>query len=509
MVVMLWSIRFVAVAGMSMLVFGCNSTDVSQPPQFSEDEAASLKQNGKLQDICQAWDQKNRARPAEETKAGQFAIMSAVRAGSDPIEEADKAARSGHWGLIRTYTMMGTEPFGVDCADAKQLYEGQPLVRAYRVYSDVPGSCETFGAGGDCAAEGKLDKFAVTYNRALVARNDYPYRDICRIPQHRRPSTSDEATGPNTRQLGFQVLVEKDHPRTFPEAARRGNIRALKSMLASDPMAINRIDPYGMPPLHWAIRYGQRDAVEWLLRQGALPDGGECGYLRGSAFHLALGLRQEDIAARIYSSIPAARKSKEWSSRDIYVAAVGGSSTFLKRMLREPHDGVNSVAPRDGQIFSPEAERILAKYREKLCWANPIPREARVTLIAVHGGDPSNDGEQLEGDVDKVTVTVLTKNAPQMLVLSSYNKMNWHIKVKNGAKIAGVFVNSYEKQNVMGLDLAVPIVQNWLGNQCRLNTERATHGRKGSDLEKLQRAIQLILRKRIDRTVSGKRQVEI
>ncbi len=506
---MFFKIRCMAVVGMSAVTFGCDSPDVTQPPQFAQSDLASLKQTGKFQDICQAWDQKIRSIPATETRRGQAAIMAAVVANTDPSVAAEKAAKSNQWGLIRTYTMMGTEPFGVDCTDAKQLYQGQPLVRAYRVYSDVAGSCETFGARGDCAVEGKLDNFAVKYNRALVARNDYPYRDICRIPQNGQPRMPDTATARNDSRLGFPVLADPDHPRTFPEAARRGNSRALAAMLASDPQAVNRLDGYGMSPLQWAVQYGQGKAVDWLLSHGALPDGGACGYLRASAFHMALSLKHEEIADRIYAAIPTERRGKAWTSQDIYVAAVGGSTGFLKRMLREPHDGINGDTPRDGQTFSPDAERILADYREKLCWNSPIPQNARVTLVTVYSGDRSTAEGLLERDVGSVTVVVSKKDAPQFLVLSAYDETDWHIQAQKGVKITGVFINSYHKQNIHGLDGTVPVVQNWIHDQCKANVEHATSGREGKDLEKLQRAVQSVLRRRIDRTIANQNRVEI
>ncbi len=68
--------------------------------------------------------------------------------------------------------------------------------------------------------------------------------------------TAPAGTPPESRQTVFQ-------------AAATGNIARLKALVEADPTAANARRPDGLTPLHMAALYAQRQAVEYLMTNGA------------------------------------------------------------------------------------------------------------------------------------------------------------------------------------------------------------------------------------------------
>jgi RNA polymerase sigma factor (sigma-70 family) len=67
-------------------------------------------------------------------------------------------------------------------------------------------------------------------------------------------------------------------------------------------------------------------------------------------------------------------------------------------------------------------------------------------------------GEAKDGDRGRVDVEVRPTAKPVVLVLTSYNSVNWHIKVADGARIKKAIVSGYFAQEIKGLPADVPLV---------------------------------------------------
>ncbi|MGH6616073.1 hypothetical protein [Sphingomonas sp.] len=91
--------------------------------------------------------------------ASQIRVITAVRAQRpDPAGDATLAAQRGDWGLIRAAGMDGSSPaYGIVCAEDQMSRYNQPLTLAYRIVSDVPGSCETPGSNKDCVVDALIE----------------------------------------------------------------------------------------------------------------------------------------------------------------------------------------------------------------------------------------------------------------------------------------------------------------------------------------------------------------
>lgn len=496
------------------------------PPEFELVHMEEHLRFGERGRLCRQWNEERADRIDKARRAGQTAIIDAIKADRDPLEEARKAAEADQWGLISTYEMGGGRAYDVDCVVGVGVGGDPSIVRAYRVVSDVPGSCETSGANGDCAIDAKLDAFAPVYNRAIVSHPRYPNRDFCRVqndnvvsPQPRSdrsdilPSQTRDRQGPLPKPfeypLGFADLDQSEPPRTIGEAARRGDIVAMKGFAANDPESLLRIDQFGRTPIVWAMDRGHVEAVAWLLERGASPDGGDCRAAEHNLFEMALFKGNEEAAQIILDATPLRRRREKWTSYDLFAAATGGSSNFLRRMLNEKHEGVNRVEPERGWNFPPATARILAEYRASLCPNSADAAGARITMVSRYGGERERSEQIPNPNPGHLYVTVSRNAGPQYLVLNAYRTNIWHIDLEPGAKVSGVFMTAYDPQRIEGLGRNTPVVSNFIGNLCEPPAHNLAWPSNSAEQKQLIRRIERLLERKVYRVIADQDRVKL
>ncbi|MHC4540282.1 MAG: ankyrin repeat domain-containing protein [Planctomycetota bacterium] len=99
-------------------------------------------------------------------------------------------------------------------------------------------------------------------------------------------------------------------------------------------------EPANQTPLHWAIREGHKDMIEWLLARGANPnaDGGDYHPL-GSPLHWAVWFGNVDIAVLLVSHGGYIHlKSKNFSSTPLHEAVRHGSPTMAEALVTKTGD---------------------------------------------------------------------------------------------------------------------------------------------------------------------------
>ncbi len=140
--------------------------------------------------------------------------------------------------------------------------------------------------------------FARRYNLSLLGHPRFPYGDICRAGLD--ISQPHYAPAALINQLGFRDLRVTESPIDLHEAARRGTIESLGSLLAaSSPREINRRDMFGMTALAWAVAYARPDHMRLLLGAQADPRGSGCSHQDQlfSPLDLAIRMKRGDLVA--------------------------------------------------------------------------------------------------------------------------------------------------------------------------------------------------------------------
>jgi ankyrin repeat protein len=65
------------------------------------------------------------------------------------------------------------------------------------------------------------------------------------------------------------IVSEGEAHREICHAARDGDLGKLKKLLKSYPHLVSTTYDYGQTPLHWAVKKGHKNVVEFLLAKGA------------------------------------------------------------------------------------------------------------------------------------------------------------------------------------------------------------------------------------------------
>lgn len=257
----------------------------------------------------------------ERYRSADRALKAALAAGrADPIEEAQKAVALGDFRLVAAVTVEGidTREFGALCALRGGLNPRMARVVTYYgedgepspVPSLEPGDQPSDIASGtpDRAHGDGLVAFARAFNAALISDPAYPYRDVCRVlePQDADAVGKDLGSAHGAmvravsevpkRDYGFPDLGPFSIGATLADAARRGNVAAMRRMLddearshkkegsstkpgaevAQSSAILDAPDLFGMTPLAWAMAYRRGDAVRFLLARHASPSGAQC-----------------------------------------------------------------------------------------------------------------------------------------------------------------------------------------------------------------------------------------
>lgn len=268
----------------------------------------------------------------ERNRNADRALKGALASGrADPIEEAQKAAAAGDFRLVAAVTVEGidTREFGAICALRGGLNPRMARVVTYYGEDGEPSpepSDNASGAAEDSSGD-KLVAFARLFNETLIADPAYPYRDICRPLAAQEADAAGKDVGSArgavvravseapTRAYGFPDLGPLQAGATLADAARRGNVAAMRRMLDAEARALKKAeasakaadapvnravkkggdlpggnpsepatpasmidspDLFGMTPLAWAVAYHRDAAARFLLSRRASPSGAQC-----------------------------------------------------------------------------------------------------------------------------------------------------------------------------------------------------------------------------------------
>ncbi len=192
---------------------------------------------------------------------------------ADAATEASAAAARGCYGLVTGYDGIprGT-PYGVGvaCRPNGVLFRYDRLMRLSFAGSDA--------ISGDVEREAQerrslvaIRAFGLAYNRVMLARPDFPYRDLCRVAaDDYRPGVRENMP---PHLWGYRPLAETGAPIDLYEAARRGTLASLRGWLARRPLDLHVPDLLGLTPLAWAVIYDRPEHARLLLEAGAHPYG--------------------------------------------------------------------------------------------------------------------------------------------------------------------------------------------------------------------------------------------
>lgn len=164
------------------------------------------------------------------------------------------------------------------------------------------------------------------------------------------------------------------------------------------------------------------------------------------------------MAAAAQASADAAKRQAE---RAAAFASVGNDPTTLAR-----HDAIERMI-RENNVAAPEAARlrqwaatIAAKSGQRAAVASAptansggtlgVPANADVRAVGVYEAADGSHGVGKASKPGSVRVFVSRSSRPIVLVLSSYEPVNWILQLQPGAKVSNVLLSSYHSSQAFG-----------------------------------------------------------
>lgn len=313
--------RTIAATSLSLAVLALSGCEGSEPPDngetyVQESPAAEPACNDPLADPA----------TLERDREADKALKTLLASGqADPVAEARKAAAAGDFRLVAAVTLGGidTSQFGAQCVLRGGLSPRMARVVTYFGEDSLPTPAPSEAPSG--GTEDRLATFARTFNEALIADPAYPYRDVCRsvpvlaVKKGAAAQEPNVAKGPE-RAYGYAKLGPLPENATLADAARRGNVAALRRMLDEEPSAdptgdaldapqtIDSPDLFGMTSLAWAIAYHRDGAARFLLARQASPSGAQCQALmdRDSPMQIARAQGWLQMVLKMKALVPEA-----------------------------------------------------------------------------------------------------------------------------------------------------------------------------------------------------------
>jgi ankyrin repeat protein len=309
---------------------------------------------------------------AAEIDRVRLEVQARIARGADPVRDAAEAARRGDFRLI-TLGHLAARPAGVTCFTP---YWQAPEILTYLRHGDVID--EQISA---------WYRYASSYNQTSIDMPGHPQADLCRAE-----AESDHAESRGYFPVATAARTISTPPITLHEAARRGNARDVRRLLASSD--VDAMDGLDMTPLAWAVARDNIKAVDLLLKAGANP--WISGPRKQDALFWAAQLGRRSYFERM-EQLPG-RPFREWPAMHLSAAASGGDSAIIARMLEQPHaafrlDLLLSPLP-SAAALEPIVKREPA-LANTLLWTTtdyPADRPDLVELALRLGADPNVTG---------------------------------------------------------------------------------------------------------------------
>jgi ankyrin repeat protein len=209
-------------------------------------------------------------------------------------------------------------------------------------------------------------------------------------------------------------------PSDIHEAARAGDMEAIRNILSSDPQQLNALDKVKFTPLDWACTRAQWDVARYLIEAGA--DVKAVGFDGGSAMHRACHYDKPEFVGLLMSKGADPEQQNQWERTALHVATRRGCLKVVKLLLDR---GVDIHATtREG--WTPLHVACMSGHDEIIDLL--IARGASAT-ITDHGGKKPADMRITRPDHVELDPAQLEEYAGEYLTDSDFA---FHIFVEDG-----------------------------------------------------------------------------
>jgi cytohesin len=143
------------------------------------------------------------------------------------------------------------------------------------------------------------------------------------------------------RILGFSfvlILASTSCRRDIYQEVRAGNLEKVKSMVERNPSLVQAKDDYGesRTPLHWAVRWDQKEIVEFLIEKGAEVNSRDNSDT--TPLYFAVTINQKDLAELLLSQGADVNAKNNHDFTSLHLAAIKGFQEMVEFLLTQGAD---------------------------------------------------------------------------------------------------------------------------------------------------------------------------
>ena len=129
------------------------------------------------------------------------------------------------------------------------------------------------------------------------------------------------------------IAVSLVFPDEIHEAAKKGNLDKIQKILDERPEILDSPDGSGFTPLHWAVIFGQKDMIKYLIARGADIKGHNKALRGWTPLQSALFAYNNDVSDLLVAQGALEEFDREEGLTYLYLAASSGNAFLIAKLL--------------------------------------------------------------------------------------------------------------------------------------------------------------------------------
>jgi ankyrin repeat protein len=119
------------------------------------------------------------------------------------------------------------------------------------------------------------------------------------------------------------------------EAAKKGDIEGIQKILDRNPEFLDAPDKSGFTPLHWAVIFGKKNMIEYLIGKGADIQGHHTALRGWTPLQSALFAYNNDVADLLAAHDALRDLDREEGMAYLYLAASSGNASLIEKLIEK------------------------------------------------------------------------------------------------------------------------------------------------------------------------------
>jgi hypothetical protein len=135
--------------------------------------------------------------------------------------------------------------------------------------------------------------------------------------------------------ISVLIIVPLGFSDDIHDAAKKGDLKKIQAILGENPELLDTPDKSGFTPLHWAVIFGKKDTIEYLIGKGADIKGHNKALRGWTPLQAALFAYNNDVADLLVAYGALEELEREEGLIYLYQAASSGNASLIKKLIEK------------------------------------------------------------------------------------------------------------------------------------------------------------------------------